>query len=102
MSVWEKDVLGQEVCLRVRCDVTPMWFKGWEAELKHSVLDRNACLAAPTGTAAAAAAAKGEKKGHDKREQPGNEEAVHEDDDKKNTRPTENKEGICFEYISSH
>lgn len=30
-----------------QCDVTPMWFKGWEAELKHSVLDRNACLAAP-------------------------------------------------------
>lgn len=32
-------------CVRARCDVTLMWFKGWEAEMKQSVLDRNAWLA---------------------------------------------------------
>lgn len=29
------------VCVCVCCDATPMWFKGWKAEMKQSVLDRN-------------------------------------------------------------
>lgn len=33
------------VCVRVQYDVTLMWFKGWKAEMKQSVLDRNAWLA---------------------------------------------------------
>lgn len=33
------------VCVCAQYDVTLMWFKGWKAEMKQSVLDRNAWLA---------------------------------------------------------
>lgn len=46
LALWPQPAVWVFMCVCVLCcDVTPMWFKGWEAEMKHSVLDRNAWLA---------------------------------------------------------
>lgn len=46
-SVWVCVRVCLCACVCVCYDVTLMWFRGWEAEMKQSVLDRNSWLADP-------------------------------------------------------